>query len=583
MITLESFGRPPDEPESPFARASVGATYRPSLGEVTGAFAQESLFGTGSLSADFSAADIRSSEQLGSPITEDEWKASDSYRNGLKHYPSMTAGSAKILAEEKDDEDYRGFVISRASGAQKAAGYAAAFGAGMFEPKNLGVGVATSLIGGFVAQRAIGAARIARMAQKYGRYAPTAFRGAAEGVVGAGITEPFNRESAKVLQRDYTAADTLWNLGLSAVFGAGFNVAGERFFPTAVPDSAAKPGGVPAEGIDMPSASSRPDIPYRTDEAVDLLDAATTQLAEGRKIDMSASDYVLKVRPDLEAYVFAKQGLLPEDVLTARMEALQARLDVTREKLSAFDAGAAAERNLRESGYPVDVMAGMAQRVEEIRAGRAAARDAIDPGKRGKRLRQYDEETDRIVGEAEDELRSVRALNDEGRVGEANRAAREEGRALEREIRRYQKRIDKYKAETDRYRMSREAVGEYDALSEGRGIGPQEIPSARGAAGGLLEPSELLAATVRANVDNANTTAATIDDVRAVDAATERAKTDPEGAREIADLERETAALEESGLLDAQDLAALDSLKEGDNPDDYYAALDAAKLCLTGL
>lgn len=248
-----------------YRQATLGYDFQPSVSQVVSAYVEDVYSGVGSLEADLRASAVVSAEETGQVITEDEYKNSDYYRPNISYYNAMTSESAKILAENQDDVDRRAFVISRANGVQNVAGFLGALSAGIFEPKNFAIGVGTSIVGGALANRVIAAKRIAKLKQKYGKYKTSAVIGGTEGLVAATLAEPSNRESARILKQDYDLVDSLFNVALSTTLGAGLNVGGSYI--------AGKFKQKPNDAVDI---------------VIEELDTATSQLAEGRKIDVEA-------------------------------------------------------------------------------------------------------------------------------------------------------------------------------------------------------------------------------------------------------------------------------------------------------
>lgn len=238
----------------------------PTTGAVVEAFAEEALSGVGTLAADLQARDVTRAEGRGAPITREEFASSEYVRDGISYYRGMTGESAKLLADRYDEMAHSREVISKANNGQLALGYGAAFAVGIFEPKNLATGLAAAAVLTPIAGAAvpaIGSARRALQASRaVGRYRELATLGFAEGLAAATLAEPSNRHSAKVLQEDYDMYDTLWNVGLSGVLGAGITTA-PRFV----------------------KAKIRAHKTRAADIVADEMDLAMGQLVEGKYID----------------------------------------------------------------------------------------------------------------------------------------------------------------------------------------------------------------------------------------------------------------------------------------------------------
>jgi len=259
------------QPEQPsiYGQANLRSEFfQPKTSSVIGAFVDESFSGVGTLEADIAAHNIEGLERGGAALTKEEYEASPSFRPSIPYYRTLTAESAKALAEYNDEREANGFIINQASGAQTAAGFVSAFAAGIFEPKNLAAGVAVSAVAtplvGAIGPAGGSLRRLYQMKRAMGNYGNKAFLGGAEGMVAAAVLEPSNRDSAKILMQDYTMADTLMNVGLSAALGAGFNVV-----PSFVRDKWNRHG------------AKTPNI------LAAEVDLATSQLAAGNKVDVS--------------------------------------------------------------------------------------------------------------------------------------------------------------------------------------------------------------------------------------------------------------------------------------------------------
>lgn len=260
----------PDPKTSIYAEASRLSTFKPSTGEVVGAYTKEMFFGEGSLAQDIEASNIRKQERRGVAISEDDWKQSDSYREGLQWYEGLTSESAATLARLEDDRNERSIVMERASGLQSGLGFGTSFVAGIFEPKNLASGVAASLV----------TAGAGSVIPSLGRMIATttvrgaAARGAVEGVVAAAAVEPSNLESSKIVQGDYTLADSLMNFTLSTVLGAGIGAGAKKLELRGAVDVA---GEVP-----------RGYRPESAELGIKEFDTALAQAVEGQQIDVAA-------------------------------------------------------------------------------------------------------------------------------------------------------------------------------------------------------------------------------------------------------------------------------------------------------
>lgn len=290
MATLSTFTGRKDPTPSVFGERSAAAQFTPSTGQVAGAFVEEVFQGEGSLVQDIAASNIRRQTRRGNePLTQDEWKTSDDFRQGLTYFQGMTAPAAKTLAGIEDDRENRAFIIGKASGLQKTAGFASAFTLGLFEPKNFAAGMVANLFTAGAASAIPTVGRLINMSNKLGKYKGLAARGAVEGGFAAALIEPSNIESSKTVQGDYTLADSLINLTLSAVLGAGLNVAPAKFR----------------------------DVRLKKKQMVlQEFETAHAQMVEGRPVDVKAVEQInnaqakqkaMEQLPKIEEQIIAKQ------------------------------------------------------------------------------------------------------------------------------------------------------------------------------------------------------------------------------------------------------------------------------------
>lgn len=279
LISLGTYGEKVDPKVSPFARSSEMTNAEFTTGEVVGAFVAETFRGEGSLVQDLRARNVTQEEATGTPLSEDDWKAGEFYREGLNYYPTITKESAKILAETEDERRNRQFIMGQATGGQTAVGFGASLVTGLVEPKNFAAGVAVGVAtagAGFVVPSLGRALAVTSVRQAAGR-------GAAEGVVGTALLEPSNMESSRIVQGDYTLVDSLVNLGLGSILGAGFSAGGkalelrgrEKRF-----EAIKELRGKRDEVINARNAEAK--------IAIQELDTAISQLSQGRQVDVSA-------------------------------------------------------------------------------------------------------------------------------------------------------------------------------------------------------------------------------------------------------------------------------------------------------
>lgn len=271
LYTRQSMGGSEELP-SAIAQASILDEYQPETSDVLGAYVEDAFQGVGTLNADNLRFQVRDLEKVGTPLDEETFKTSFG-DSGISYYKGITQESAQVLADYNKEQQKRSFIISKASTTQDIAGFGSAFATGIFEPKNLLIGVATAAIGGPLISKGLGVGRIAALEASLGRYGSKAAIGGVEGLVSAAIAEPSNQYSAKILQQDYGMADSMWNIGLSAVLGVGLNTA-----PSFIKDRFAA------------RKFRKADLVETIKQEVDT---ATAQLSQGQRVDVSAVEKIV--------------------------------------------------------------------------------------------------------------------------------------------------------------------------------------------------------------------------------------------------------------------------------------------------
>jgi hypothetical protein len=607
-ITRQNLGLPVESPNI-FRQPEIAAGYKPSTGEVVGAFVGGAFEGAGTLSSVTRSLEVDSLEDSQKPITQQEYEQSEFFRSGVEWHKDMTLGSAKIQAENADDDEYRGFIIGQSNTPQKIVGGVSAFGAGIFEPLNLGVGLATNLGFSTLGKSVIGAAKLASMTSKYSNLTLAMARAAAEGFVSVIPQELAARYTADTLQEDYGIDDTLMNFAVStgasgviqygvskigqysnkrirtkneptittiksiaeangldpnvalAITGyeSGFksqvNPASGAFGPFQfMPDTAKQFGITPessledqtkafvkftkqntsylekslnreltptdvymahwmgAKGAEVtlkadpeafalqvfkdnglykgyeekvlsqnrlsPRAKikdivevTRARVESGLRKAVDedsipsvfrykgyqerllALDTATNKMTSSKELDMHAHD-VITERPRETAVDFYNT-IPPErlseysdivgfrDLQVARNNytAAISERDIATTKLQNFDINKATEIELRQSGYPLDVITGYEQQLDTLIADRAKLRETIDAGKTGKRHRKFDEETTKLVEEAKANIKNIKTSNRPDAIKEARQKVQKQKTSLKAELKKLENNI----------------------------------------------------------------------------------------------------------------------------------------------
>lgn len=251
----------------------------PTTGQVASAFISDIYHGNGSAYQDIQRMEVNQALDTENPISQDEWKAGDDYREGVSYQNGMTDKAAAILAQSEDDRKAREYVMGKASGLQTIAGFGVALGASIFEPKNLASAVAAGALTEGLGFAVPAFKRVLALGGEIGRYKALAIRGATEGALATAITEPSNRESAKIMQADYTMADSLLNFTMSTVLGGAIHAGAAKF-------------------KDVRAAKLVSDKPGTN---VKEFDTALGQLTEGRKVDVEHVQEIEKAQTSLRA------------------------------------------------------------------------------------------------------------------------------------------------------------------------------------------------------------------------------------------------------------------------------------------
>lgn len=519
--------------------------FDPSISQVVGAYVDEVFSGVGSLEADLRASDVTRAEQFNNPLTEEEYKSSEYYRPNVSYYNTITTESAKLLAENQDEIDKRAFLISRASGIEDVVGFSTAFATGLFEPKNFAVGVATSLVGGQIANRVVAFNRINKMRQKFGKYNSAAARGGTEGLVAAAILEPSNRESANILRQDYELSDSLFNVALSTVFGAGFNLGGAYL-------------------------NTRLNRRNGRVLAMEELDTAASQLAEGRKIDVSTVEAI-------------KEGGVIKKPIAEKAEAVEQFVKYT--ETAEFKSKFEGSKVVDAEGKPLRVYHGTADDFREFSAKSIGKTDEGYAGE-GFYFATDPEYASAYAGEQiGGNVKPVYLKIDNPYIKDASRVGyRDEP---------IRKKLDNAKTSKEFTKIlqdnGHDGVYSYfdGKLEEITAFDPDQIIPAFGKG---VEIDTIAKQIDTASADNIRNT---INEVNRPDNSTVydeaslnefdsyKAKyPDEMTTDQIIDLENEIDLMREAGLLDDESLQALDDLKEFDL-DTYNKGLDAAYICLT--
>jgi hypothetical protein len=139
---------------------------------------------------------------------------------GLNFDRPMRREAARILAENKREDLIRQDVIAR--GPEGVTAGAMQLGASFVRSIMDPINIASAFV------PAVGQARYAGMVARMGRTRARLATGAAEGTIGAAVTEPITVSLSRQQQLDYSMADALANVAFGGILGGGVQAAGGK-------------------------------------------------------------------------------------------------------------------------------------------------------------------------------------------------------------------------------------------------------------------------------------------------------------------------------------------------------------------
>lgn len=345
----------------------------------------------------------------GKYLSEDEWKKSEHYRPGLSFKDGVGENVARLLAERKDNENQRRFVMN--SGPQGFASKAGTFGlqimSAMLDPIN----VASAFV------PVVREMRFARMASQIGVTPARIVRGGIEGAVGAAIVEPIVYAAASAEQADYDFADSLMAVGFGAVFGATLH------------------------GVFGKIGDIMRRYPEQTAEAA--MRAANAAILQGKRVDVTPIYRMSEIpegrfRTDAEIEVDALRGKGPtvsrtETQLSSDLAEVQARIEQQQARVGKMD----------------------------------SARRKADEQKKLDALKQEQAEIESRIGEIRTKADEVKRIEDEIRKEKAKRPASQKGQeAQARKIADLERRAEQLKRDIQPQARDQVRAGIRQALDE---------------------------------------------------------------------------------------------------------------------
>ena len=186
--------------------------------DVLGATFQETLYYNPLNAVDRLAEQYTGLGQTGNVISKENWKESEYYRDGIQVDDSgIKEGLAQLLAERVDRRRDFQITLQRSKGGfgLGAAQFGVAIAGSFLDPLN----IASAFI------PAVGPARAAAMAAKFGKSGSRAMKGAIDGAVGAAVLEPLIIGAAAAEQDEsYTLLDSFLNVAVGSALGGGLHV-----------------------------------------------------------------------------------------------------------------------------------------------------------------------------------------------------------------------------------------------------------------------------------------------------------------------------------------------------------------------
>jgi hypothetical protein len=186
--------------------------------DVLGATFQETMYYNPINALDRLAEQYTGKADAGNIISKDTWKESEYYRDGIEVGDGgIKEGLAQLLSERADRRRDFQITLQRSKGGfgLGVAQFGVAIAGSFLDPLN----IASAFI------PAVGPARMAAMAAKFGKSGSRAMKGAIDGAVGAAVLEPLIIGAAAAEQDDsYTLLDSFLNVAVGSALGGGLHV-----------------------------------------------------------------------------------------------------------------------------------------------------------------------------------------------------------------------------------------------------------------------------------------------------------------------------------------------------------------------
>jgi len=216
-----------DEHERRFGdinRAATKNLYDPSSSRIMQSYISETFKGVGSAKHMYSGLIATLDDE---EISKKEFDELELGNDDFQWHAGLKKQKAIRRKENFDRKELNEFIISKANTAENVAGMGLSVLSGFLEPANLASAFLTPIAPAAAYanyykkfRKTVGLSRNAS------RLASRSTIGAAEGMLGQAILEPFARESAEALDEDYTMTQSLINIMASGAFGGAIKGGG---------------------------------------------------------------------------------------------------------------------------------------------------------------------------------------------------------------------------------------------------------------------------------------------------------------------------------------------------------------------
>jgi hypothetical protein len=194
--------------------------YEPTFSQIT-----EARYGQFTISDDLALGAMHAydrTEPGNTFISEEQFKASDNYREGMTYGTGITERGMEIMARRQDAAQYNNYILERAKGAKNVFASSLGFAeATALDPVNL-----ASLALPVPGLREMTALKAMAAQGAYGAAKAGIIKGAVQGAVGATYFEPLLMMNAAEFGEEYTFADSAQNILTNALIGGGLHLAG---------------------------------------------------------------------------------------------------------------------------------------------------------------------------------------------------------------------------------------------------------------------------------------------------------------------------------------------------------------------